>query len=333
MKRFFAFLLLAFVFSSCDDGDLTEVSFEFDDSPAQSCNTTTNDFFIYKTQDKRALIIQLPESNFPNQISADLSTQPLPLNINGTSVRLIYREYSGNVTVNTICSAVPASNPFVVKEQEAIEGKINITTTAIKTIPDANGATKIAAYLHTLVFTDLKFDLGDGTSQINEAFSQITYETPAVTFANFAGLTSLFSCSNDNSFLFKYNPTQALILDLKDSDAAYLFSNEAGPKTRLINTENRLLHLFFNTTINSLSNSYFCTNPTPETPPIIDTFNAENGIENQSGIMEVTSLASDNGYKHTIILKKIRLVKGSLKIQMADEFILGEYETITPVQP
>ena len=114
---------------------------------------------------------------------------------------------------------------------------------------------------------------------------------------------------------------------MSDADAAFLFSNEAGPKTRLINDATKLTHYFYNTEINTLNNAYFCTNPTPDTPPVIDAYFAENGIEDERGIIEVTSLASDNGFKHTIVLKKIRLVKGSLKVEMGDEFIFGEFET------
>lgn len=327
MKRFFAFLLLTVVLSSCDDGDLTEVSFEFDDTAALACNTTTSDFFIYKTQDKRALIIQLPESNFLNLVTADFPPQLATLPIDGSTVRLIYREYDDDVTSATLCSSVPASSPLVVKEQEALEGNITITTTAIKSLADSNGVTKITAYLHTLVFTDLKFDLGNGTSQINETFTQITYQTTATAFSNFAGLTNLSYCETDGPLLFKFDPKQALVLDINDTDAAYLFSSEPGPKSRLISDDIKLTHLFFNTATNSLSTAYFCDLPTPPTPVIIDTFTAENGITDTSGIIEVTTLDSDNGLKHTIVLKKIRLVKKSLKVQMADTFIFGEIET------
>ena len=327
MKRIFALLLFTFLLSSCDDGDLTQVTFEFDDTIlAKGCGTDT-DFFIYKIQDNRALIIELPESNFPNRISADLTTQPELLDIESDGIRLIYREYSGEITDNTICSTIPVSNPVVVEEREATKGKIKITTTAIKSEPDANGATKIIAYSHALVFTDLVFELEDENKQINESFSQVIYQTTATPFNNFAGLTSLFSCENDDTFLFKYNPTQSLVLDLSDADAAFLFSNEAGPKTRLINDATKLTHYFYNTEINTLNNAYFCTNPTPDSPPVIDAYFAENGIDDERGIIEVTSLASDNGFKHTIVLQKIRLVKGSLKVEMGDEFIFGEFET------
>lgn len=324
MKRFFAFIFLVLALSSCDDGDLTQVTFEFDDSLAKACGSETPDFFIYKIQDNRALIIQLSESNFQNRVSADLTTQPDLLDIEdlNLNIRVIYREYSGEITENTLCSTIPVSNPVVVEEREATKGKIKITTTAIKSEPDANGATKIIAYSHALVFTDLVFE-----NQINEGFNQVIYQTTATAFNNFAGLNSLFSCENDDTFLFKYNPTQSLVLDLSEADAAFLFSNEAGPKTRLINDTNKLTHYFYNTDINTLNNAYFCTNPTPDTPPVIDAYFAENGIEGERGIIEVTSLASDNGFKHTIVLKKIRLVKGSLKVEMGDEFIFGEFET------
>lgn len=319
---------MTLVLFSCDDGDLTQVSFEFDSSAAKACNTNvTNDFFIYKTQDKRALIIQLKEINFQNTITADLATQPTPIEIDASNVRVIYREYSGEITSATICSAVPAANPTVIEEHEATSGTFTITTTAIKSEPDATGATKITSYLHTLVFKDLVFDLGDGNSQINEAFTQVTYETNATSFTNFSGLTSLYSCENDNTFLFKYLNKQALVLDLSEADAAYLFSGASGEKIRLLSDENKLSHLFFDTTITSLSNDYFCTIPTPETPFISDLFTAENGITDQSGLIVVTSLPSDNGFKHTITLRNVRLAKGSLKVQMGDEFIFGEYET------
>lgn len=327
MKRFLAFLLLAVVFSSCDDGDLSQVSYEFDDTAATACSGVNDEFFIYKTQDKRALIIQLPEINFPNRISADLSTQPTPLVIDGSDIRVIYREYSSAVTSSTICASVPPSSPTVVQEREATQGTITITTTAVKSEPDANGATKIVSYLHTLVFKDLVFDLGDGNTQINETFSQVTYKTTATAFTSFAGLTGLFSCENDTAFLFKYSADQALVLDLNDADAATLFSSEAGPKTLLISAENKLTRFFFNTEFVSLTNAYFCTIPTPETPAIIDKFTAENGVESTSGIIEVTSLASDNGYKHTIVLKNMTMIKGTLKVQMGEEYIFGEFET------
>ena len=328
MKNFFALLFITVLFSSCDDGDLTQVSFDFDTSDAQACATGTSDFFIYKIQDQRALIIQLPEKSFENKITADQPTAPLTLAISSAEVRLLYREYSGTVTSNTMCSTVPVSSPTVTQEREATDGTITITTTALKSAADANGATQITGYLHTLTFTNLVFELGDEGTQINEAFTQVTYQTDAEAFTPFSGLTGLKSCANDNSFLFKYLDKQALILDLNDADASFLFSGAAGPKVRLISADNKLTRVIFNATSSSLTDAYFCTIPTPTTPAIAELFTAENGIADQSGIIEVTSLPSTNGFKHTIVLKNIRLAKGSLKVDMGAEYIFGEFETM-----
>lgn len=326
MKRFWPFLLLVFVLSSCDDGDLAQVSFDFDDTTAKQCGTGTSDFFIYKTQDKRVLIIQIPEENFPNLLSADEDTPPETLEINGSSIRLIYREYSGTVSVNTICSTVPPATPIVVEEREATEGEITVTTTAIKTEPDANGVTQITHFLHTLVFNDLVFEIGDA-KQINEAFTQITYQTEATDFTNFSNVTGVQSCENDDTFLFKISADQALVLDLSDADAAALFTGEPGPKKRYFSDDTKLQQLFYDTSLAFLNVDYFCADQQPTNPEVIDTFTSVNGVVDQSGLIEVTSLESDNGFKHTIVLKNVRLAKGTLTRQLGNEYIFGEFET------
>jgi hypothetical protein len=328
MKLFFALLLLTLTLSSCENGDLNQVTFEFNDTPATACNVNVTDaFFIYKIQDRRALIVQLQESNFENEITADKLIQPIPLEINAANIRLIYREYSDDVTKNTICSTIPAANPTVVQEREATAGTITVTTTAIKSAPNANGARSITAYLHTLVFRDLVFDLGDGNTQINEAFTQVTYQTTATAFTSFAGPSPLFSCTNAPIVLFKFLNKQALVLNLSAADAAELFSNSPGPKSILLSDENSLKRLFFNTAVSTLTESYFCTNPAPVNPSITDAFTAENGVVGQSGIIEVTTLSSINGFKHTIVFKNMIFAKGSLKVEMGNEFIFGEFET------
>jgi hypothetical protein len=88
-----------------------------------------------------------------------------------------------------------------------------------------------------------------------------------------------------------------------------------------------LKRLFFNTAVSTLTESYFCTNPAPVNPSITDAFTAENGVVGQSGIIEVTTLSSINGFKHTIVFKNIIFAKGSLKVEMGNEFIFGEFET------
>jgi len=319
--------VLCFFISSCDDGSVDQVSFTFNDSLAGVCRSGTSAFFIQKTQDNRAIIIQVPESNFQNRLTADLPVQPQPLTINGSSIRLIYREYSGPITGTILCSVIPEAEPVVTREREATAGTLRITTTAIKTEPNADGVTQITHFLHTLTFSDLTFDLGEGNTQVNEQIAPIQFQTPATSFTNFSGLPGVESCTNDNTVLFKYQVDQSLVLDLSDADFATLFSSEPGPKSVLFSDSTRLKHTFYNTTINTLSDTYFCSNPLPALPPVIEEFQAVNGILNQSGIIQVTTLPSTNGFKHTIVLLNVRLANGSLTRQLGNSFIFGEFET------
>lgn len=331
MKRFLSFLILMFLLTACDDGELTQVEFEFNDTPAQACpNPDPNNFFIFKTQDKRALIIQLPETSFVNELTADELDPPLTLEIDNATVRLIYREYSTEIDEQAFCSIVPPANLVVVTERAALEGKMTITTTAIKTEPDANGVTQITHFLHTLVFNDLVFELDDENKQINEAFTQITYRTPATGFTNFSSLSGVQSCPNNPTpnYLFKFLDKQALVLDLSDEDAAALFTGEPGPKIRYFSDDTKLQHLFYDKLSSAFLNvAYFCNPPQPTNPQVVDTFTSVNGVLDQSGIIEVTSLESDNGFKHTIVLKNVRLAKGTLTRQLGNEYIFGEFET------
>ena len=326
MKRFFMLLVLALGFAGCDDGDLEQVSFEFDDTDARACNTGENDFFIFKTTDKRALMVVLDESLFPNEVSADNTTTPIT--INNTSVKLIYRVYASAITDATVCSDIPASDPVVTEEYVAVAGQILINTTAIKTEVAEDGSTKITYYLHTLSFNDVTFDLGEG-NQRNESLPQITYQTTAPTFQLFSANIEISNCEGDNSFLFKSNNEQSLILNLSDATAAALFSAEAGPKTQLFDAENTLTYRFYDTTptFNIVTEGYLCTSPTPEFPVVNNTWTAAPGVANVSGIIEVTTLPADDGFTHTITLRNVRMTKESLSFQLPTDYFFGEFET------
>lgn len=320
MKRFFSFLVLAILFAGCDDGDLQEVSFEFDTTAAKACNKDESDFYLYKTTDKRALIIQIPEDSLINEVTLD---EPRTIEISSTN-QLIYRVYSGEVSDNTICSDFPAASPVVVEERIADGGTILITTTAIKNDIQTDGSTEITGYLHTINFIDVTFDIGDGV-QRNESIAAVTYRTDPIDFEDFNELTGVESCSNTS--LYKFSESQGLTLKLSEASAATLFSNVEGIKTQLFNTENILTHLFFDTEINPLTGAYFCATETPELPEVVDTWTAANGVEGVSGIIEVETVAIDATFKHTIILRDVKMIKGTLNFLLPSEYVFGEYIT------
>jgi len=348
MKRFFSFLALAVFFTACDDGDLEEVSFEFDENSAKACNVSglDRDFFIYKTTDQRAILLQTSEKNFANTVTADtLNGLPITFTLDGAN-KLIYRVYSGNISSDDICSAIPPSSPVVTEERIASGGKVQVTTEVIKTFDDANGSSKITDYRHTIRFSDVTFDIGDG-SQRNETLPAIIYQRQARSFTAFDTASELNPCTDVNpTVLYKYTPTQnttesqALSLRLTDASSAILFATDQldVPKQQPITlpeTEggqaNTLTHQFFSRTdITPLTNAYFCsTGEPPVNPAVKDTWRGAVG-----GIIEVVTTQIDGGYKHTVTLRNIKMEKNSNTLTqnflLKSEFIFGSFEVEVP---
>lgn len=336
MKRIFSFLVLAVLCTSCDDGDLQEVSFEFNDSSAIACNISgeDEDFFIYKTTDQRALILQLSEKNFSNTITADtLSGVPIGFDL-GLRNKLIYRVYSDNVSADNICSAIPPSLPIVTEERIASDGKVSITTTALKTFNETDGSSKIAQYRHTISFSDITFNVADG-SQRNESLPTIIYDRSARSFAAFDGPTELNSCSDNPKLLYRNNNDQSLLLRLNDETVATLFSHTEGVKkayfTNAQGTENSLTHLFYGSTAtNPLNEAYFCNPVTPNYPTVQESWKAANGVVDESGIIEVLTEEINNGFKHTITLRNVTMEKGTQDFTLKSTFVLGIFTETTP---
>ena len=345
MKRFFSFLALAVLFTSCDDGEMQEVSFEFDETSAKACNVSglPSDFFIYKTTDQRAILLQVSEKNFPNTVTADtLGGAPISFQLTGAN-KLIYRVFSDNISNTDICSAIPPSSPVVTEERIAADGNVQITTEVVKSFSETDGSSTITDYRHTVKFSDVTFDIGDGI-QRNETLPSIIYQRKADSFTAFDTATELIPCTDVNpTVLYKYSTTpnsptqsQALSLRLTDAASALLFAtNELDvPKTQSITlpeTEggqaNTLTHQFFSRTdINPLTNTYFCgAGVPPVNPAVKDTWRGAVG-----GIIEVVTTQIEGGYKHTVTLRNIKMAKLSQDFLLKSEFIFGSFKVEVP---
>lgn len=333
MKRFFSFLVLAVFFTGCDDGDMEEVSFEFNETAALPCGSTTNTFFIYKTTDQRALILKLAENNFVNTVTSDtLQAGVIELDISSTANQLIYRVYNDVLANTTICSltGVPAAYPVVTEQRNAHGGKMYVKTTALKSEEATNGSTSITEYLHTITFKDISFITADGT-QRNESLPAITYKTQAPKFL-FDNLSDIKTCTgNGHKLLFRYLNDQAMSLRLDEEDAAFLFSNTLGVKERYLNTENTLTYRFFSrANINPLTDGYFCSAEQPDLPAVKHTWTGNNSTNENTGKIEVlTEQVDDNAYKHTITLKNVTMARSSQNFRLKRDFIFGEVKTTT----
>ena len=120
MKKFLYLICFVFLLNGCDDGDLEVESFDFSTAQTDTCNENTENFFLFKINDKEALILKIAESNFPNTVTPEGSPRIIPIS---TTNKVIYRLYDGEVEGGgngTVCSAIPSSTPNVDAEWNAI---------------------------------------------------------------------------------------------------------------------------------------------------------------------------------------------------------------------
>lgn len=158
MKKIIVLLASVFMLQACDDGDITLESFNFDTVTVQNC--TTNNL-VYKINRNELLLLSIPETNFPNEVTVVGS--PRIVNVNAEN-RIVYRLYSDNVTSTTICSVLPPAAPVVQKEWNATGGTIEIITNAIYA---ADGIT-ITSYTHNIKFKNVNFSNPDNSFSFTE---------------------------------------------------------------------------------------------------------------------------------------------------------------------
>ncbi|RDI52489.1 hypothetical protein [Flavobacterium glaciei] len=312
MKRVVSLLVFALLLNGCDDGDLIQEDISFEDVTTQNC--TKNDI-IYKLKDNEALILEVVGFTFPTE------TKSQELDIS-TSNRVLYRFYNGAVNSSTICETIPPASPIVVDQWTTSGGKIVINTTAIKTTNTTDNSTKITGYNHNITFKNITFVKSDGT-QVYETFPFGDYVISATPLP-FAFNKTLEQC-NSTKQLYDYNSNEALILDIDPT----LIVNEVTPlntpRTGLIsNTKNKLTYRLFS---GLLTGAYFCNSTFPTTPAVSEEWIAVAGVANESGIVEVTTTTLGTGFKHTVVLKKAKMKKGSSDFILGDNYIYGELLT------
>jgi PBP1b-binding outer membrane lipoprotein LpoB len=312
MKRVVSLLVFALLLNGCDDGDLIQEDISFEDVATQNC--TTNNI-IYKLKDTEALILEVVGFTFPTE------TKSQELDISASN-RVLYRFYNGAVTSSTICETIPPATPIVVDQWTTSGGKIVINTTAVKTTNTTDNSTKITGYNHNITFKNITFVKSNGT-QVYETFPFGDYVISATPLP-FAFNKTLEQCSSSKQ-LYDYNSSEALILDIDPA----LIVNEATPlntpRTGLISdTKNKLTYRLFS---GLLTGAYFCNTTFPATPAVSEEWIAVAGVANESGIVEVTTATLGTGFKHTVVLKKAKMKKGSSDFILGDNYIYGELLT------
>ena len=312
MKKILGILVFTLALNGCDDGNLTQENISFDTVTVQKCATNV---LLYKLKDNEALIFEATGITFPTETTSQ------EINISSTN-RVIYRFYNNTITSATICETIPPASPVVTDQWTATGGKIAINTTAIKTSNTTDNSSKITGYNHNITFKNITFAKSNGT-QVYETFAFGDYTTSATSLP-FAFNKTLEQCSTSKQ-LYDYNSNEALILDIDPA----LIVNEATPLNTpriglISDTKNKLTYRLFS---GLLTGAYFCNTTFPTTPTVSEEWIAVPGVANTNGTIEVTTTVFGNGFKHTVVLKKAKMKKGSSDFLLGDTYIYGELLT------
>ena len=315
MKRILCLLALLLFITACDDGNLTVDVIDFSEVPAQKCSAKD---VIYKVKDAEMLFIEIPATTFTNDQTPD--GEPIEVAINSTN-KVTYRKYDGPVTSFNICPTVPDATPNLKEEWYATAGTIQITSTAIKSTNTTENSTRITGYTYNIIFKNITFQKPTGP-QVYETFVFGNYATTVSPLAfGFNQLVDKSTCTGDNR-IFDFSGSEVFTLDVADYNTLFesTVTPTGTPRTALISATNKLSYRLYS---NAITNTYFCAATIPATPTLTQQWDAVDGIEATSGIIEVTTTALLTGFQHTIRLKKVTLKKENSEFSLGDDYLFG----------
>lgn len=327
MKRLLGLLILTFCVNSCDDGAFEIQSFDFSSIPATQCIGANGSFFIYYTNEREALFLQIPATNFPNIITQP--DTPRTVVISSTN-KVTYRVYNGNVGAESICSTIPPLSPVPVEEWNATSGVIEIITSVNKQTNQTTGQSFITGYTHTIKLVNALFVKGDGNQQLFEELFLGNYVTSADQ-PTISPSSPILRCGTNLNYIFQNSGKEVITLN----SVVNLFVNEitptGQPRTAVIDgADTKMAYKVYAANV-PLPATFFCVIPEPANtvPPLLKTWVALNGsTANQTGIIEVTSvLFNPTTYRHTISLRKVTFEVDGVNFTFGDLYVLGTIDT------
>jgi hypothetical protein len=127
--------------------------------------------------------------------------------------------------------------------------------------------------------------------------------------------------------LFDNNSSEALILDIDPTLIINAATPLDTPRVGLISDiNNKLTYRLFSGGL--LTADYFCKSTLPTTPAVNEEWIAVPGLENVSGIIEVTTTSSgSNSFSHKVVIKKAKLKRGNSDFLLGDNYVYGELLT------
>lgn len=330
MKKIFGLLLVALLFASCDDGNLSVTdSIRYDAPSLVKCNLNN---ILYKLNGDQALILEITNAvDFAKIFKNEEKTKDI-LNIDLSTNKFLFRSYNSAVKATNICGTTLDAFPSVKEEWVAQSGKIEVKTTAVKSTPNTTtNGTRITGYNHAIVLKDIEWLKPDGSKQLENLERPLGVFQTAPTYPLALGfqdspLVFKSTCLNDNTIVAK-SGSESMRLKLDDASYAALFNNTTtlpdAPKTKPLTTANTVIYNLFN---NIISVSDFCL-PLPTTRPVqLEEWKADILTGTTTATIEVeTATETSSTVKHTIYLRSITFSNGNVSFYYGDRIKFGYF--------
>ena len=317
MKRIISFICLTLFVLGCDDGDLSVTTFNF---TSLNLNKCADNSFIYNVNQDEVLLLDIPLNNFIN-------VEGTRVYILNSSDKLVYRLYNGTVNNVVLCAEFPIANPQVIDEWTALPGATIEITTYANIDSENGGILGVSGYTHNIVLKDVIFKKGS-SQMVYEEYVFGNYTTPNLIKFNFEDVVNNCPTNPANNLLYKLNLREALVMNLEQG----LFQNtptNGTPRTSLISSiTNPIIYKIFD---NNVTGAYFCSTIPQTAPNVVEEWYAQNGVEGESGIIEVeTEAVYDDvtgdlaGYIHHITLKNVTFNSINTSFTFS-EYYVGAY--------
>lgn len=313
MKKIF-FLLAVVLCVSCDDGDMTLKTFNFNQNAAPERCGENN--VLFKINGTEVLLLDIDQSNFQNIVNTTGKIVAVDAN-----TKLIYRNYSGTINATVLCAEIPPASPVVNEEWNAeAGGQIKIITTESK-----NESGIVTGYNHQITLINIKFTKGDEEIIITDNLFG-TYTTPvgySFDFRDAEDNARVEKCDDKNLF-YKVTAQESLLIEFDTIP----FSEAVTTKT--ITLENNPgKRVYFNVYSGNVSNTSICAAVPPITPVVTARWTATSG-----NLKIVTSVQNDTVYSHKFYLSDVKFTRqdntnqsftvGQLNGQPED-YLIGTY--------
>ncbi len=316
MKKILLLFVIAFALGSCDDGDVAVDTINFDDVNLQRCNENSD--ILYKIAGSESMILYLPQDDAFLQ---EATSEPRYFQI-GTVNRVVYRAYDSTVASANICAVIPPSEPTVTEEWNASSGLIEIITTAvITTNPQIEGGQIITGYRHAITLRNVTFVKPDGTQQLYEEFLFGSFiSTEGVVAFPFAFDDNLQKCGANR--IFKFVNNEAMTLDIDPALIANEVTPLGSPRVGYTGSvTNRFTYRLFANGI--LNDSYFCTEPVPAFPTVVQEWLAEDGADINGRIEVITTTSGPGNFLHEIRIKNAVMRRENSTFILGSDYLLG----------